>query len=101
MAFSGPATFSLLSDLFPPQHKTKMFFVYSILSQLGDTITLLTLQVIRLFGWKMTFKICGGFGMVSGLLGLFFFIEPMREQDWKKIVNKWKAENDMSLTVAQ
>jgi hypothetical protein len=62
----------MLSDLFPPELKTRSFFVYSILSQLGDTMKELTLIIIKYAGWKNTFKISGGFGMVVGIIGLIF-----------------------------
>lgn len=78
-AFAAPPTYSLLSDLFPKEYKTKSFFIYSILTQLANTISLLTINLVSLVGWRMSFQICGIFGITSAILGLIFCYEPERE----------------------
>ena len=78
-SFSGPATYSILADLFPKEKRTKSFFVYSILTQLGDTVSLLTLNLCNIVGWRMSYKICGGFGICTAIVGIIMVREPPRE----------------------
>lgn len=54
-AFFGPAAYSLVSDLFPKQKRARAFFIYSILIQLGDAISALTINLIVQVGWRMSY----------------------------------------------
>jgi hypothetical protein len=36
----------------------------------------------------MSYQICGGFGIVTGLIGLIMVREPMREDEWYEHVAK-------------
>jgi hypothetical protein len=54
------------------------------LAQLGDTLKEITINVIEMFGWEDTFRICGLFGIVVGVLGILFVSEPIREEKYYK-----------------
>lgn len=72
----GPVVYSIITDFFPPEKRTRAFFIFSLLQQLGDTLRFLTSPMIRLLGYKVAWMCCGGFGIVTGLLMLFTVIEP-------------------------
>jgi predicted MFS family arabinose efflux permease len=46
--------------------------------QLGDTMQYLSTIIISLFGWRNTWKLCGGSGMLVGILTCIFVKEPTR-----------------------
>jgi MFS family permease len=66
-----PIVYVLITDYFEPRLRVKAFFVFSILSQLGDPIRFMTSQLITLFGWKQAWVICGLFGIIPGALCVF------------------------------
>jgi MFS family permease len=55
MSFYGPTTLSLISDLFPQEHRTFAFSLYAIGSQAGYPLTSFNRPMIGLFGWRGTF----------------------------------------------
>lgn len=44
-------------------------------------MSLLTLNLCNIVGWRLSYKICGGFGICVGILGLIFVQEPSREEE--------------------
>jgi len=78
-AFFIPASYSLVIDLFPYRKRFKAFLIYSVLIELGDTVSALTINLITLTGWSDAFKICGIFGLFASLLTLVVVREPIRE----------------------
>ena len=77
-SFSGPATYSLITDYFPKEYRIKAFFAFAIFQQLGDTFSYLTIPIISHFGFRGAWLICGGFGMAVGFLTIFTLYEPPR-----------------------
>ena len=77
-SFSGPATYSLITDYFPKQYRVKAFFAFAVFQQLGDTFSYATIPIISMFGFRNAWLICGGFGMAIGLLTIFTLYEPPR-----------------------
>jgi MFS family permease len=80
-SFFGPSSYSLVADLFPVSRRTQALSVYSILIMLGETISALTIVIIGAVGWNMTFRICGGFGLVTAIIGMLVMSEPKRDID--------------------
>ena len=66
----GPVVYSIITDFFPPEKRVRAFFIFSLLQQLGDTMRFLTSPMIRAFGYKMAWWVCGGFGISTGILML-------------------------------
>ena len=77
-SFSGPATYSLITDYFPKEYRVKAFFAFAVFQQLGDTFSYLTITIISKWGFRNAWLICGAFGMVAGLLTIFTLYEPPR-----------------------
>ena len=73
-----PASYSMVIDLFPSEIRFKAFLYYSVLIELGDTLSGFTLILITYSGWRWAFKICGIFGFTISLLMLLIIKEPLR-----------------------
>lgn len=71
-----PASYSLINDTFPPKARTKAFFIYQILGTFADIIQYLSLPLIGLVGWRMSYMICGGLGIITPCIGILFLKEP-------------------------
>ena len=77
----GPVVYSIITDFFPPEKRVRAFFVFSLLQQLGDTMRFLTSPMIRAFGYKVAWWVCGCFGIATGILMLFTVGEPARQSE--------------------
>ena len=71
-----PASYSLINDYFPKSSRTKAFFMYQIFGTMADVINYMTINLITLVGWRNSYFICGGLGIVTSLVGLTFMREP-------------------------
>lgn len=77
-AGSVPATHSLLSDYFPLRWRGRVFSVWAVASPLGTMIGIWGAGVLsERFGWRATFAIIGGLGLLVAPL-LFLLSEPPR-----------------------
>jgi len=75
-AFFPPASYGLVADYFPREKRVLAFSTYAILIQLGESISSLTINIIFYVGWRMTFVLCGGLGLITAIIGVFFMTEP-------------------------
>ena len=78
MSFYGPTTLSLISDLFPQEHRTFAFSLYAIGSQAGYPLSSFNRPLISILGWRGTFQFTATLGIFVGLLGLLVIHEPER-----------------------
>lgn len=78
-SMSGPPTYSLITDFFPPRYRVKAFFAFSIMQQVGDTMQYLTSNLITGMGWRNTWFVIGIYGFSMGLMCVLFVKEPPRE----------------------
>ena len=78
MSLYGPTTLSLISDLFPQEHRTIAFCIYAIGSQAGYPISSFNKPLTSLIGWRNTFKLTASIGFTSAIIGLIFIKEPER-----------------------
>ena len=68
--------------------------MFSVLIQLGDAAKFITPVLISEVGWRVSWIIGGGFGVVIGLLIMVSVAEPPRDEE--TIVVE-ADENDISL----
>jgi sugar phosphate permease len=80
-SMSGPPTYSLITDFFPPRYRVKAFFAFSIMQQIGDTMQYLTSNLITAMGWRNTYFVIGIYAMAMGLTCIIFVKEPPRSSN--------------------
>ena len=68
-----------MTEFFAPKYRTKAYFVFSISKQLSESIKFLTPLLISATGWRMSWIIGGGIGVVTGLLLVFTVSEPVQK----------------------
>lgn len=100
-AFFGPAAYSLNGDFFPKEQRMTAFSLYAILTNLGDSISALTITIIDFIGWRNSYKLCGAFGYVACILWLFFVKEPKRGDDEPEVNEKEKKDKTLKLAQAR
>ena len=50
--------------------------MYQIFGTMADVVNYMTTNLITLVGWRNSYFICGGLGVVTSLVGLVFMREP-------------------------
>ena len=85
----NPCSYSLVSDYFPPESRTKANAVITFGKYAGQTMQSLTIILIEAVGWRLSFQIVGLFGVLTSVILLVFVREPGRGVfDPKKIEEK-------------
>lgn len=74
-------TYQLVTEYFAPKYRTRAYFSFSISKQLSESIKYLTPILISTFGWKISWMIGGGIGVVSGLLLVLTVSEPNEKKE--------------------
>lgn len=74
----NPAAYSLIRDMFPPNRRATANSIYSSGIYIGNAISSLCISLIKSFGWRQDFIIPGYIGIIFGIFGLTFLIEPKR-----------------------
>jgi MFS family permease len=89
-----PATFSLMSDTFPPRQRGRALGVMQGIGVLGIVIGTLGLGMLATPDlWRWGFFILGGFSIVSGLVVWFMVDEPIRGASEPELEGKITAED--------
>ena len=95
-----PATFSLMSDIFPPKKRGKALGILEGIGVLGIVIGVLALgQVATPELWRWGFIILGLMSMLSGLIIWIFVKEPVRGAAEPELMGKINAENAKQFSV--
>lgn len=95
-----PATFSLMSDIFPPNKRGKALGILEGIGVLGIVIGVLALgQVATPDLWRWGFIILGLMSMLSGLIIWIFVKEPVRGAAEPELMGKINAENAKQFSV--
>lgn len=79
--FCVSLSYQIVTEFFAPKYKTKAFVLFSISKQASDSILFLTPLLISATGWRMAWAICGGVGIIGGMLLVFTISEPIKRQD--------------------
>lgn len=88
-----PATFSLMSDTFPPQRRGRALGVLEAIGVMGIIIGTLGLGMLATPQlWRWGFFVLGGFSVVSGVLVAVFVKEPVRGSAEPELQGKITAE---------
>jgi MFS family permease len=74
----GAPAYSLIADYFPPERRTFANSVYNLGIYIGQSLSSLTIILINWAGWRGSFEIIGGIGLLFGLCGLILIREPKR-----------------------
>ena len=95
-----PATFSLMSDLFPPRKRGKALGILEGVGVFGIVIGVLALgQVATEELWRWGFIILGSMSVLSGLVIAIFVKEPVRGAAEPELQGKINAENAKQFSV--
>lgn len=83
-SFINPLCFSLLADYFPPDRRGTANSILSSANYLAISLSSMTILLIKNYGWRASYTIMGGFGLVGALLGTLFMRNPIRGRFDKK-----------------
>jgi predicted MFS family arabinose efflux permease len=90
-----PATFSLMSDMFPPKQRGKALGIMEAIGVLGIIISTVSLGMLATETlWRYGFFLLGGMSMVTGLVVWILVKEPVRgaaEPELKGIITEEAA----------
>lgn len=77
----GPTTQALLANYFPPHQRGRAIALWQMVFPLGSLIGIFGSGLLSAaLGWRMTFFILGGIGMLTVPLVAFFLKEPRRPE---------------------
>ncbi len=89
-----PATFSLISDIYPPTRRGRALGLLEGVGVLGIVIGTLGLGMVASEAlWRWGFFLLGGFSIVSGILVWFLVEEPVRGAAEPGLAGKITAED--------
>lgn len=95
-----PATFSLMSDIFPPKKRGKALGILEGIGVLGIVVGVLALgQVATPELWRWGFIILGAMSVVTGVVVAIFVKEPVRGAAEPELMGKINAENAKQFSV--
>ena len=63
-AFSGPCSYSLITDWIPPEHRTLSYAIYALGVQFGGPLCPINVDLIEWLGWRATFQFVALTGFV-------------------------------------
>jgi MFS family permease len=89
-----PATFSIMADTFPQEHRGKALGLMEAIGVLGVVIATVGLGFLATPNlWRWGFFLLGGFSVVSGLMVWFLVKEPIRGATEPELYGKVTEEN--------
>jgi MFS family permease len=89
-----PATFSLMSDTFPPSRRGRALGIMEGIGVLGIVVGTLGLGLLATPDlWRWGFFLLGGFSIISGLVVWFLVDEPVRGASEPELEGKITAED--------
>ncbi len=89
-----PATFSLMSDTFPPRRRGRALGIMEGIGVLGIVVSTLGLGMLATPDlWRWGFFLLGGFSVISGLVVWFLVDEPVRGASEPELEGKITAED--------
>lgn len=77
-AVSGPCSYSLITDWFPPESRTLAYSIYAFGAQFGGPVSTLNTEIIAWLGWRETFQFLALVGFVILAVSIMCFEEPER-----------------------
>jgi MFS family permease len=77
-AGTGPPSYSLIADFYPPEKRTTANSVYSLGIYIGQALSSLTTLLIDAFGWKNAFIFIAGISICFAIIGFLVIKEPKR-----------------------
>ena len=77
-AVSGPCSYSLITDWFPPESRTLAYSIYAFGAQFGGPVSTYNTEIIAWLGWRETFQFLALGGFVILALSVMCFEEPER-----------------------
>jgi len=89
----NPAAYGIIADYFHPSYRTTANSIFNLGIYLGGALSSISILLISGIGWRGTYDIIGFIGIGSGVLGLFFIIEPKR--------GKFEAKKTTNATVQE
>lgn len=77
-AFCSPVSYSLIADYFPPEKRTLANACYTAAAFFGIAFANLSNILVGVVGWRLTYFICGVYGLFAVTLFTLFVQEPER-----------------------
>ena len=71
-----PASLSLVSDYFPPNHRSFALGIQSTVIYWGGFFSSMANFLTCFYGWRMTYAVAGSIGLALGVSGLIVLEEP-------------------------
>ena len=77
-AVSGPCSYSLITDWFPPESRTLAYSIYAFGAQFGGPVSTLNTEILAWLGWRAAFQFLALAGFVILACSILCFDEPER-----------------------
>ena len=78
LRLSGPCSYSLITDWFPPESRTLAYSIYAFGAQFGGPVSTLNTELIAWLGWRAAFQFLALAGFVILGISILCFDEPER-----------------------
>jgi len=92
-AFSGPASLSMIADLFPTEERAKANSIYSFGIYVGGGLSSLSLLMATHFGWRFSAFVISAISLVGAIVLLLTCEEPS-SRDQQTVVTQETDENE-------
>lgn len=95
-----PATFSIMSDNFPPKDRGKALGILEAIGVLGIIVATLGLGLLATEElWRWGYFLLGGFSVISGILIWFLVKEPVRGSAEPELAGKITEQDAQKFTI--
>jgi MFS family permease len=84
---TGPLSYSLVADFFPPERRGTANAILTTGSFIGIALSSISILGIKSMGWRATYQVMAALGLLGGLLGLTIR-NPVRSFSRVKITDK-------------
>ena len=75
----SPLTFSIIADNFGPENRTTANAMLSSAKMVGMAMASISVLMIKNIGWRESYIVIGGFGLMTGALALIFLKNPKQQ----------------------
>lgn len=85
---TNPLSYSLVADYFPPEKRGTPNAILSTGNFIGIALSSISILLIKNFGWRQTYGIMGGLGIMAAFFSLFMVTDPRKKIKLEKYDKK-------------